>query len=88
MKGKRRTIEEKVRILRKADGEMTALQVCDEYNISEQTFYRWKKEIGLLDVKQAKRLKELDAENRRLKKIVADQLLGMEILQEALEKKL
>ena len=88
MKGKRRSIEEKVRILRKADGELTVLQVCDEHNISEQTFYRWKKEIGLLDIKQAKRLKELDAENKRLKKIVADQLLGMEILQEALEKKL
>ena len=52
MKGKRRSIEEKVRILRKADGELTVLQVCDEHNISEQTFYRWKKEIGLLDVKQ------------------------------------
>ena len=87
MKGKRRNIEEKVRILRKADGQ-TVLQVCDEHNISEQTFYRWKKELGLLDVKQAKRLKELDAENKRLKKIVADQLLCMEILQEALEKKL
>ena len=88
MKGKRRNIEEKVRILRKVDGGQTVLQVCDEHNISEQTFYRWKKELGLLDVKQAKRLKELDAENKRLKKIVADQLLGMEILQEALEKKL
>ena len=88
MKGKRRSIEEKVRILRKADGAQTVLQVCDEHNISEQTFYRWKKELGLLEVKQAKRLKELEAENRRLKKIVADQILGMEILQEAIEKKL
>jgi putative transposase len=42
----------------------------------------------LLDVKQAKRLKELEAENARLKRIVADHVLGMEILQEALEKKL
>lgn len=88
MKGKRRSIEEKVRILRKADGVQTVQQVCDEHNISEQTFYRWKKEIGLLDVKQAKRLKELEAENKRLKKIVAEQVLGMEILQEAIEKKL
>lgn len=88
MKGKQRSIEEKIRILRKADGPMTVLQVCDENNISEQTFYRWKKELGLLEVKQARRLKDLEAENRRLKKIVADQLLGMELLQEALEKKL
>ena len=51
MKGKRRTIEEKVRILRKADGDKTVLQVCDEHNISEQTFYRWKKEMGLMDTR-------------------------------------
>ena len=88
MKGKRKTLEEKVRILREADGSKTIVEVCDEHNISEQTFHRWKKELGLLDVKQAKRLKELEAENRRLKTIVADQMLGMEILQEAIEKKL
>ena len=88
MKGKRRSLEEKIRILRQADGEKTILDICQENNISEQTFHRWKKELGLLDVKQAKRLKELEAENRRLKRMVADQLLGMEILQEALEKKL
>lgn len=88
MKGKRKSIEEKVRILRQADGNQTIQQVCDEHNISEQTFHRWKNELGLLDVKQAKRLKELEAENKRLKKIVADQMLGMEILQEAIEKKL
>ena len=88
MRGKRRTVEEKVRILREADGTKTILEVCDAHNISEQTFHRWKKELGLLDMKQAKRLKELEAENRRLKRMVADQLLGMEILQEALEKKL
>ena len=88
MKGKRRTVEEKVRILRQADGGKTILDVCKDNNISEQTFHRWKKELGLLGVKQAKRLKELEAENRRLKKIVADQMLGMEILQEAIEKKL
>lgn len=88
MKGKRKTLEEKIRILRAAEGKKTILEVCDEHNISEQTFHRWKRELGLLDVKQAKRLKALETENRRLKKIVADQMLGMEILQEAIEKKL
>jgi len=88
MKGKRQTLEERIRILRQADGEKTIIQVCDENNISEQTFHRWKKDLGLLDVKQAKRLKELETQNNRLKRIVADQLLGMEVLQEALEKKL
>ena len=87
MKEKRRTVEEKVRIFRQADGERTILEICDEHNISEQTFHRLKKEFGLLDVKQPKRLKELEEENGRLKRIVADQVLGMGILQEALDKK-
>ena len=88
MEGKRHTVEQRIRILRLADGERTTLDVCREHGISEQTFHRWKKDLGLMDVNQAKRLKELEAENARLKRMVADQLLGMEILQEALEKKL
>jgi putative transposase len=88
MKGKRHTTEERIRILRKAETGKTVAEVIREHGISEQTFYRWKKEFGMMDVSQAKRLKELEKENARLKKIVADQVLGMEILQEALEKKL
>ena len=89
MKGKRHTLEEKVRILRRADeGEQTIQEVCREANISEVTFHRWKKELGMVDLDQAKRLKELEKENLRLKRIVADQTLGMEILKETLEKKL
>lgn len=88
MKGKRHTTEERIRILRKSDGGKSILDVCREHNISEQTFHRWKREFGMMEVSQAKRLKELERENSRLKKIVADQVLGMEILQEALEKKL
>ena len=88
MKGKRHTTEERIRILRKADEGKSILDVCREHNISEQTFHRWKREFGMMEVSQAKRLRELERENARLKKIVADQVLGMEILQEALEKKL
>ena len=88
MKGKRHTTEERIRILRKADRGKSILDVCREHNISEQTFHRWKREFGMMEISQAKRLKELEKENARLKKIVADQVLGMEILQEALEKKL
>ena len=88
MKGKRKTLEEKVRIFRQTAGAKAILEVCDEYNISEQTFHRWKKELGLLDLKQAQRLKELETQNRRPKRIVAVQPLGIEILQEAIEKKL
>lgn len=89
MKGKRHTLEEKVRILRRADeGKQTIQEVCREVNISEVTFHRWKKELGMVDLDQAKRLKELEKENAGLKRIVADQTLGMEILKETLEKKL
>ena len=88
MKGKRHTTEERIRILRKAEAGKTVAEVIREHGISEQTFYRWRKEFGMMDANQAKRLKELEKENARLKRIVADQVLGMEILQEALEKKL
>lgn len=89
MKGKRYSIEQKVGILRKADeGGQSIGEVCREANISEVTFHRWKKELGMLSMDQAKALKELQKENARLKRIVADQLLGMEVLQETLEKKL
>ena len=89
MKGKRYTTEEKIRILREADGPRRKIQeVCRERQISEQTFHRWKREFGMLEVDQAKRFKELQKENSRLKRMLADELLGKELLKEALEKKL
>ena len=59
MKGKRYTTEEKIRMLRQADKGKTILEACRENNISEQTFHRWKREFGMIDVNQAKRKKEL-----------------------------
>jgi hypothetical protein len=50
--------------------------------VSEQTYYRWRKEFGGMDVVQARRLKELEQENTRLKKLVADQALDIQILKE------
>ena len=89
MKGKRYTTEEKIRILREADmGGRTILDLCRERKISEQTFHRWKREFGMLEVDQAKQLKELQKENARLKRMLADEMLGKELLREALEKKL
>jgi putative transposase len=58
-------------------------EVCRELGVSEQTFYRWRREYGGLRVDQAKRLKLLEQENTRLKKLVADQALDMAILREA-----
>jgi putative transposase len=60
MKGKTHSTEEIIRILRQADGGKTAQSVCREHNISEQTFYRWKKKYGDMELADAKRLKELE----------------------------
>jgi transposase-like protein len=61
----------------------TVLEGCRQIGVTEQTYYRWRKEYGGLDVIQAKRLKDLEKENSRLKKLVAEQALDMEILKEA-----
>jgi len=89
MKGKRYTTEQKIRILRESESSDKTIQdVCRERQISEQTFHRWKREMGMLEVDQAEQLRELQRENARLKRMLADEMLGKELLKEALEKKL
>ena len=61
--------------------------VIREYGIAEQTYYRWKSKYGGMDVSEARRLKELEVENRRLKKLVADLSLDKVILKDALGRK-
>ncbi|MDP7530135.1 MAG: IS3 family transposase, partial [Candidatus Scalindua sp.] len=63
-------------------------QICRKLGITEQTYYRWRKQYGGMKVEQARRFKELEAENARLKKLVADLSLDKEILKEAASKKL
>ena len=62
---------------------MVPVQVCRKLEISEQTYYRWRKEYGGLRVNQARRLKELERENARLKKLLAESMLDHAILKEA-----
>ena len=89
MKGKKYKTEEKIRILREADtGECTIAELCKEKNISEQTFHRWKRQFGMMEVNEAKRLKELERENTELKKMLADSLLENRVLRFVNEKKL
>ena len=64
-----------------AKGEPVAT-VCRKAGITEQTYYRWRKEYGGLGIEQAKRLKTLEKENQQLKKVVADQALDISILKE------
>ena len=87
MKGITHSTEEIIRILRQADGVETAQSVCREHNISEQTFYRWRKKIGDMDLADAKRLKELEKENGELKKMLADSMLENRVRKEVNSKK-
>ena len=64
---------------------MSLQDACRKIDIVEQTYYRWRKEYGGLRVEQAKRLRELEKENHRLKRVVADVSLDKAILKEALE---
>jgi len=87
MSRKRHTPEQIIRKLREAEVELAKGQATAEVSrklgITEQTYYRWRKEYGGLRLDQAKRLKELEKENARLKKLVADQALDNAILREA-----
>ena len=87
MKRKRHTTEEIIKILRKADGEQTVEEVCRDANISEQTFYRWRRKYGRMEMADAKRFKELENENSELKKMLADEMLKNRVLNETLKKK-
>ena len=89
--GKRHTPEQIIRKLREADTMLavgkTIGQVVQVLEISEQTFHRWRHQYGGMKAEEAKRLKKLDQENKRLKKLVADLTLDKDILKEALEGK-
>ena len=83
---KRHTPEQVIAKLRQAEADLAAGltlgQVCQKLGISEQTFHRWRHRYGGLKAEDAKRLKELAAENARLKRLVADLLLDNQMLQE------
>ena len=82
MNGKTHSTEEVICILRQADGGETAQAICREHNISVQTFYRWKKKYGAMELADAKRLKELEKENAELKKMLAESMLENRVLKE------
>jgi transposase-like protein len=76
MKGERYSTEAKIRILREAETfDKSIIEVCREKGLSEKTYHRWKREVGMMKLDQAKRLKRL----------LADEMLGKELLKEALE---
>jgi len=89
MPRKRFTVEQIINHLREADVLLaqgrTVGEVCRRIGVSEQSYYRWRKEYGGLQVGQARRLKDLEAENARLKRAVAELTLDKLILKEAAE---
>ena len=91
MARKRYTPEDIIQKLREAEVLLsqgqTVQQVARRLEISEQTYYRWRKDYGGMDKSQAQRLKELERENARLRRIVADLTLDQAILKEVLSKK-
>lgn len=86
MQWKRFTTEQIIYKLREAEVELakgrTIAEVCKQIGVTDQTYYRWRKEYGALKMDQARRLKELERENGRLKKMVADLTLDNAILKE------
>jgi putative transposase len=86
MKRKRFTEEQIIGILKQAEAGGSNQEVCRKNGITEQTFYRWRSKYGGMQVSDAKRLKELETENRKLKQLLAEAHLDNAALKEVLSK--
>ncbi len=87
MKKSRFSDSQIVAILKQAEAGSPIPELCREHGISSATFYKWRAKYGGMDASLMARLKELEEENRRLKKMYAEERLKAEIVQEALQKK-
>ncbi len=86
-KGTRYSEEQIIRILKEVETGTSISEVCRKYGVAEQTVYRWRSKYGGLDTSELQRLRELEAENARLKKIVAQQVLDIDALKDLVSKK-
>jgi putative transposase len=87
MQRKRHTEEQIIAILKEHEAGMKTADVCRKHGISEASFYSWKAKYGGLEISEAKRLKGLESENARLKKLLADAMLDNAALKDLLAKK-
>ena len=88
MKTNHHTAEQIIKILEQAEkGEQTIAAVCRDHGIAENTFYRWRKAYGGMALSEVQRLKELEKENGRLKRLLAERVLEIDLLKELLGKK-
>lgn len=86
MARKRYTEEQIIGVLQEAEAGTKVAELCRKYGISDATYYNWKAKYAGMTVSELRRLKTLEAENRRLKQIVAEQTLDMQTLKELLAK--
>jgi len=84
---KRFTEEQIVKVLQEAEGGMPVRDVCRKYNVTEQTFYRWRKQYAGMEVSDVKQMKALQKENEELKKVVAELTLDNRMLRDVNAKK-
>lgn len=87
MKKSRFTDSQIIAVLKQVEGGAPVPEVCREHGISAACFYKWRSKFGGMDVSMVARMKELEEENRRLKKMYADAQLSADLLKEALAKK-
>ena len=80
MRGKRRSEEEIIRVLKESEAGIPIPDLCRKYGVCEGTFYNWKAKYGGMEVSDARKLRAFEDENRRLKHIVANQVLDIEAL--------
>ena len=84
---KRRFKEEQIiGILKEAEAGVKVKDLCRQHNVTEQTYYRWKSKYGGMSVSEMRRLKELESENQRLKKLVAEKELHIDALKDIVKK--
>jgi putative transposase len=84
---KRFTDEQIIGFLREADGGLPIKELCRQHGFSEASYYLWRSKFGGMSVPEAKRLKALETENTRLKKLLAEQMLENEVIKDVLRKK-
>lgn len=87
MKKSRFTEAQIIAVLKEQEQGQKVADLCRKHGISDQTFYNWKSKYGGMDLDELRRLKELEQENARLKKIVANQTLEIDIIKDLLKKK-
>lgn len=80
------TDEQIIGLLQEAEAGTPVTEICRRLGVSTETFYRWRKKFGGLQVNDAKRLRQLEEENRQLKRVVADQALNLQVLKDVVGK--